>query len=33
MRTDGGDVRKVRQSGIERLENYLVMLIQEKGAD
>lgn len=26
-------MRKVRQSGVERLENYLVKLIQEKGAD
>ena len=26
-------MRKARQSGIERLENYLVKLIQEKGAD
>lgn len=26
-------MRKARQSGVERLENYLVKLIQEKGAD
>ena len=26
-------MRKARQSGLERLENYLVKLIQEKGAD
>ena len=26
-------MRKTRQSGFERLENYLVKLIQEKGAD
>ena len=27
------NMRKARQSGIERLENSLVKLIQEKGAD
>ena len=26
-------MRKARQSGFERLESYLVKLIQEKGAD
>ena len=26
-------MRKARQSGFEKLENYLVKLIQEKGAD
>ena len=26
-------MRKARQSGLERLESYLVRLIQEKGAD
>ena len=26
-------MRKARQSGLERIESYLVRLIQEKGAD